>query len=145
MVVRQTQMKKDIRTIRVVAAIIEKDDRIMIARRSHGEHEGLWEFPGGKIEEGETSQEALVREIREEVDADIRIREYLCTIEHDYPSFKLVMDCFRCELLNEELELHDHTAVRFIDPEEENIEWVPADRKVIKEYLKYITDTTDVI
>ena len=126
------------RTIRGVAAIIEKDDRIMIARRSHGEHEGLWEFPGGKYEENETGEEALKREIREEFDADIRIKEYLCTIEHDYPSFRLVMDCFVCELLTDTLELHDHTAVRFIDPGEENIEWVPADKKVIKEYTKRI-------
>ena len=122
----------------MVAAIIEKDDRIMIARRSHGEHEGLWEFPGGKYEENETGEEALKREIREEFDADIRIKEYLCTIEHNYPSFKLVMDCFVCELLSDILELHDHTAVRFIDPEEENIEWVPADRKVIKKYLNHL-------
>lgn len=116
----------------------------MIARRSHGEHEGLWEFPGGKYEENETGEEALKREIREEFDADIRIKEYLCTIEHDYPSFRLVMNSFVCELLTDTLELHDHTAVRFIDPGKENIEWVPADRKVIKEYLKRITNTTDV-
>ena len=106
----------------------------MIARRSHGEHEGLWEFPGGKIEEGETAEEALVREIREEFNADIRIREYLCTIEHSYDSFDLVMDCYICELVSDEMKLHDHSEIRFIDPEEENIEWVPADRKVIEAY-----------
>ena len=131
----------ELKNLRVVAAIIEKDDRIMIARRSHGEHEGLWEFPGGKYEENETGEEALKREIREEFDADIVIKDYLCTIEHEYPSFRLVMDCFVCELADEELELHDHTAVRFIDPYEENIEWVPADEKVIEAYRKQLETT----
>jgi 8-oxo-dGTP diphosphatase len=122
------------KNLRVVAAIIEKDGKIMIARRSHGEHAGLWEFPGGKYEENETGEEALKREIREEFNAEIDIKELLCTIEHDYPSFRLIMDCFVCELLDEKLQLHDHTAVRFIEPYEKNIQWVPADEKVIKEY-----------
>ncbi len=124
------------KNLRVVAAIIEKDGKIMIARRSHGEHAGLWEFPGGKYEENETDEEALKREIGEEFNAEIDIRGFLCTIEYSYDSFDLVMDCFVCELLDESLELHDHTAIRFIDPVEENIEWVPADEKVIEIYRK---------
>ena len=124
------------KTLRVVAAIIEKGDRIMIARRNHGEHEGLWEFPGGKYEENETGEEALKREIWEEFETEINIKEFLCTIEHSYDSFDLVMDCFICELENDNMQLHDHSEIRFIDPEEENIEWVPADRKVIEAYKK---------
>ena len=124
----------DKKTLRVAAAIIEKDDRIMIARRNHGEHEGLWEFPGGKYEEGESGEEAIIREIREEFDADIEVRSFLCTVEHQYDSFYLIMDCYICGLLNDDLVLHDHSAVRWIEPNEE-VEWVPADRKVIHEYL----------
>ena len=126
----------DKKTLRVVADIIEKDDRIMIARRNHGEHEGLWEFPGGKYEENETGEEALKREIREEFDTEIDIKDFLCTIGHSYDTFDLVMDCFICELVNDDMHLHDHSEIRFIDPEEGNIEWVPADRKVIEAYKK---------
>ncbi len=124
-------MKK---TIRVVAAIIEKEDKIMIAKRSYGEFEGLWEFPGGKYEEGETGEQALKREIEEEFDTEINIKEYLCTVKHRYTSFNLVMDCYICELVTDELHLHDHTAYRFIKPNERKIDWVPADKKVIKAY-----------
>ena len=122
------------KTIRVVATIIEKDDHILIARRNHGEFEGLWEFPGGKYEEGETGEQAIIREIKEEFDTDISVKDYLCTIEHQYDSFYLVMDCFICELINSNLHLHDHSAIKWIDPYEENIDWVPADKKVLSEY-----------
>ncbi len=122
------------KTIKVVAAIIEKDDTIMIAKRSYGEFEGLWEFPGGKYEEGETGEQALKREIEEEFDTEIRIKDFLCTVKHRYTSFNLVMDCYICELITNELHLHDHTAYRFIKPNERGIDWVPADKKVIKSY-----------
>ena len=124
-------MKK---TIRVVAAIIEKEDKIMIAKRSYGEFEGLWEFPGGKYEEGETGEQALKREIEEEFDTEISIKDFLCTVKHRYTSFNLIMDCYICELVTNELHLHDHTAYRFIEPNERKIDWVPADKKVIKAY-----------
>ena len=124
-------MKK---TIRVVAAIIEKEDKIMIAKRSYGEFEGLWEFPGGKYEEGETGEQALKREIEEECDTEISIKDFLCTVKHRYTSFNLIMDCYICELVTNELHLHDHTAYRFIEPNERKIDWVPADKKVIKAY-----------
>ncbi|MBQ1482776.1 MAG: (deoxy)nucleoside triphosphate pyrophosphohydrolase [Erysipelotrichaceae bacterium] len=122
------------KTIKVVAAIIEQNGKIMIARRSYGELAGFWEFPGGKYEERETGEQAIKREIEEEFDVEIDVERYLCTIEHQYDSFYLIMDCFICTLRSEELVLHDHSAIQWIDPLEENIEWCPADRKVISEY-----------
>ena len=122
------------KTIRVVAAIIEQNGKIMIARRSYGDLAGFWEFPGGKYEEGETGEQAIKREIREEFDVEIDVKKYLCTVEHQY-DFHLVMDCFICTLKSEEMILHDHSAIRWIDPTEENIDWCPADRKVIRNYI----------
>ncbi len=118
----------------MTAAVIEKDGKILIGKRAYGEQKGLWEFPGGKQEENETAEEAIVREIREEFDADIRVKEFLCIVEHEYDSFYLVMDCFICELLGNELVLHDHSDLRIIDPYEEDVEWLPADRKVLQAY-----------
>ena len=92
--------------------------------------------PGGKYEEGETGEKAIKREIEEEFDAEIEVRELLCTIEHQYDSFYLIMDCYICVFKTENIHLHDHSAIRWIDPKEEGIEWVPADRKVIKKYLE---------
>ena len=123
------------KTIGVVAAIIEQNGKIMIARRSYGDLAGFWEFPGGKYEEGETGEQAIKREIREEFDVEIDVKKYLCTVEHQYDSFYLVMDCFICTLKSEELILHDHSAIRWIDPTEENIDWCPADQKVIRNYI----------
>ena len=121
------------KTLRVVAAIIEKKDRILIAQRKSGDLAGCWEFPGGKIEEGESPEEAIIREIKEEFDTDIVVKEYLFTIEHQYPDFYLIMDCFRCALKNEDLVLHDHLAIRWIDPNEK-ADYAPADIKVIDKY-----------
>ena len=115
---------------------MEKEGKILIARRLHGEQKDLWEFPGGKYEEGETGEEAIRREIEEEFDSEIEVRELLCTIEHQYDSFYLIMDCYICTFKTENIHLHDHSAIRWIDPKEEGIEWVPADRKVIKKYLE---------
>ena len=122
--------------IRVAAAIIEKQDKILIARRLYGQHAGLWEFPGGKYEEGETGEETIKREIKEEFDADIEVKDFLCTIEHEYDDFYLIMDCYICNFTKEEITLHDHSAVKWTDPYAEDIDWVPADRKVIREYRK---------
>ena len=121
---------------RVVAAILEKEGKILIARRLHGEQKDFWEFPGGKYEEGETGEEAIRREIEEEFDAEIEVKRLLCTVEHQYDSFYLIMDCYICTFKTENIHLHDHSAIRWIDPKEEGIEWVPADRKVIKKYLE---------
>ena len=108
----------------------------MIARRSYGEFEGLWEFPGGKYEEGETGEQAIKREIEEEFDSEINVKEFLCTVKHRYSSFNLVMDCYICELISGALHLHDHTALQYIKPNARKIDWVPADKKVIKAYKK---------
>ena len=125
------------KTLRVVAAIIEKDSQILIAQRLKGEFAGLWEFPGGKIEKNETPEEALIREIEEEFDTELEIDRFLTTIEHQYESFYLVMDCFVCSIKIGDLVLHDHMAYKWIVPHIENIDWVPADIKVIKAYMEY--------
>ena len=123
------------KTLRVVASIIEKDNKILIAQRLKGEFAGLWEFPGGKIEPEESKEHAIIREIKEEFDTEINIEKYLTTIEHQYDSFYLIMDCFVCSIKSGDLTLHDHLAYRWIDPKEDNIDWVPADVKVIEAYL----------
>lgn len=125
------------KTLRVVAAIIEKNEKILIAQRLKGEFAGLWEFPGGKIEEGETPEQALIREIEEEFDTEINIEKHLTTVEHQYDSFYLIMDCFICTIKSGDLILHDHMAYRIIDPKENNIDWVPADVKAINSYKEY--------
>lgn len=128
------------KTLKVVAAIIEKDDRILIGQRLKGDLQGRWEFPGGKYEENETGEQAIRREIREEFDAQLTVKEYLFTVEYQYPEFYLVMDCFRCVLEDENVTLHDHMAVRWIDPYEE-ADYAPADMKVIEEYRKLLPRT----
>lgn len=124
--------------IKVVAAVIENKNRILIAQRNKGEFEGLWEFPGGKIELGETEKEALVREIEEEFNINIVVKDHLISIEHDYSTFHLKMSCYICHINDEQITLHDHYAIKWIDPLEKNIKWVPADIKVINAYNKYI-------
>ena len=131
------------KTLRVTAAIIEKDNKIMIARRLTGEYAGCWEFPGGKYEEGESGEEAIIREIREEFDVRIDVEKWLCRIEHDYSSFHLSMDCYICTLADDEMVLHDHSAIRWINMDEEDIDWQPADRKVIEAYRKYRKERGD--
>lgn len=125
------------KTLRVVAAILEKEGRILIAQRLKGEFAGLWEFPGGKIEEGESPEQALIREIEEEFDTEINVNKLLTTVEHQYDAFYLVMDCFICSIKSGNLVLHDHMAYKWINPHVDNINWVPADIKVIKAYLEY--------
>lgn len=123
--------------VKVVAAVIEKDGKILVAQRNKGEFEGLWEFPGGKIENGETEQEALSREIKEEFEINITINEHLITIEHEYSNFHLHMSCYICSTDNSDFSLHDHYAIKWINPFEKKINWVPADIKVINAYNKY--------
>ena len=116
------------KTIRVVAAVIRKDDKIFATQRGYGELKGGWEFPGGKIEEGETPQEALKREIEEELDTEILVGELIDTIEYDYPNFHLSMDCFWCEILEGKLVLKEHEAARWLDRKTmDDVEWLPAD------------------
>ena len=121
--------------IEVVAAIIHDDQgRIFTTQRGYGEWKDWWEFPGGKIEAGETPEEALKREIREELSTGISVDEYLCTVEYDYPKFHLTMHCYICSLLTEALHLNEHEAAKWLTKNKlENVRWLPADLKVIQE------------
>ena len=121
------------KTINVVAAIIKKDDKIFATQRGYGEFKGGWEFPGGKIEQGETPQQALEREIREELDAQITVGGLLDTIEYDYPSFHLSMQCFWCELVHDNIVLKEHEAARWLTKTTLfDVEWLPADIALVK-------------
>lgn len=125
------------KTIRVVAAIIkavnENGDPIIFAtQRGYGDLKGGWEFPGGKIEEGETPQEALIREIKEELETEITVGELIDTIEYDYPTFHLSMDCFWAEIVSGDLVLTEHEAAKWLTKAELNsVEWLPADITLI--------------
>ena len=124
------------KTVRVVAAVIcdslETKNRIFATARGYGEFKGGWEFPGGKIEDGETPQEALRREIMEELDTEIKVGDLIETIEYDYPTFHLSMDCFWCEVKSGELKLLEADAARWLTKEELNsVEWLPADITLI--------------
>ena len=121
------------KTINVVAAIIKKDDKIFATQRGYGEFKGGWELPGGKIEQGETPQQALEREIREELDAQITVGGLLDTIEYDYPSFHLSMQCFWCELVHDNIVLKEHEAARWLTKTTLfDVEWLPADIALVK-------------
>jgi len=135
---------KNVKTIRVVAAVIkatnEKGEPIIFAtQRGYGDFKGGWEFPGGKIEEGETPQEALVREIREELDTEIVVGELIETIEYDYPTFHLSMDCFWVEIVSGDLVLKEHDAAKWLTKEElGTVEWLPADITLVESVSKSI-------
>lgn len=121
------------KTVRVAAAVICDNNRIFATARGYGAFKGKWEFPGGKIEMGETSQEALKREIMEELATEIMVGELIDTIEYDYPDFHLTMECFWCEVVNGELELKEYEAARWLMREElYNVEWLPADVRLIE-------------
>ncbi|MCR5000601.1 MAG: (deoxy)nucleoside triphosphate pyrophosphohydrolase [Lachnospiraceae bacterium] len=118
--------------IRVVAAVIRDDERIFATARGYGEYKGWWEFPGGKIEKGETPQQALVREIKEELTADIKVGEIIHTIEYDYPEFHLSMDCFWAEVTGGQLVLKEAEAARWLGKNElDSVKWLPADLELV--------------
>ena len=120
--------------IEVVAAIIRQGDKIFATQRGYGEWKDWWEFPGGKMEFGESPEEALKREIREELSTEIYVDEYFCTVEYDYPKFHLTMHCYLCSLLTDALHLNEHEAARWLTKEElDSVKWLPADEIVIKE------------
>lgn len=119
--------------IKVVAAIIRKGDKIFATQRGYGEWKDWWEFPGGKMEMDETPQEALKREIREELSTEISVDEFVCTVEYDYPKFHLTMHCFLCSLQMEALHLNEHEAARWLSIDElKSVEWLPADLEVVE-------------
>ena len=122
------------KTVKVVAAIIINNNRVFATQRGYGEFKDGWEFPGGKIELGETPQEALVREIKEELDTEIEVKDYLETVEYDYPEFHLSMDCFFCEIKSGELVLKEHEAAKWLTAENlDSVDWLPADKGLIEE------------
>lgn len=120
------------KTIEVVAAIIKKDGKIFATQRGYGDFKDGWEFPGGKIESGETPEQALVREIKEELEADIKVGELVTTVEYDYPQFHLTMHCYMCELLSENLVLTEHEAAKWLSRDQlDEVDWLPADIAVV--------------
>ena len=119
------------KTVSVVAAVIESEGRFFATQRGYGPQKDGWEFPGGKIEPGETPEAALMREIREELDADITVGEKLVQVEYDYPEFHLSMGCYRCALASGHLTLKEHEAARWLALSElDDLAWLPADRIV---------------
>ena len=119
--------------IEVVAAIIRKEDKIFATQRGYGEWKDWWEFPGGKMEVGETPEVALVREIREELSAEINVDEFLCTVKYDYPQFHLTMHCYICSLMTDSLHLNEHEAAKWLTKDELNsVKWLPADLEVVE-------------
>ena len=124
--------------IHVVAAIIIDEDRIFATQRGYGDWKDYWEFPGGKIEPGETPEEALHREILEELDTEIAIREKITTIEYDYPEFHLSMDCFLAEVTKGELVLKEHEAACWLRKTDlDHVTWLPADQTLIDLLKRY--------
>ena len=127
------------KTIEVVAAITIKDGQVFATQRGYGEFQGWWEFPGGKMEAGESPREALKREIREELEAEIEVGELLETVEWDYPNFHLTMHCFVCRLLSESLHLNEHEAATWLTHETlRSVKWLPADEILLDKIAEYL-------
>lgn len=119
--------------IEVVAGIIRDSGKVFATQRGYGDFKDGWEFPGGKVEPGETPQQALVRELREELCIDVSVGDFLCTVEYDYPAFHLTMHCFFCSVVGGELTLLEHEAARWLSEADlHSVEWLPADVEVVK-------------
>ena len=120
------------KVVNVVAAVIKKDNMIFATQRGYDDLKGGWEFPGGKVEEGEIPEAALMREIKEELDTEISVEKYLHTIEYDYPSFHLSMRCYLCSVISGDLILKEHDAAKWLNKDTLNsVEWLPADIELI--------------
>ena len=122
--------------IHVAAAVIRDRDRFFATQRGYGPWKDGWEFPGGKVEAGETPEEALKREIREELDTEISVERKLSRVEYDYPDFHLSMDCFECRILSGSLSLKEHESARWLSPcELDSVDWLPADRLLVRDLV----------
>ena len=127
------------KTVNVVAAIIEKDHKIFATQRGYGEFKDGWEFPGGKIEVGESKEDALVREIHEELATTIEVKEHFCTVDYDYTNFHLHMDCFLCSVVDGNLSLLEHEAAKWLGLDDlETVAWLEADLSIIEKLKEYL-------
>ena len=125
------------KTVRVVAGIIIEDGKVFATQRGYGEFKDGWEFPGGKIEQGETPEEAVVREIMEELDTEVEVKELFDTVEYDYPKFHLSMDCFWCELQSEHVVLNEHEDAKWLSRAQlDSVDWLPADVTLVDKIAK---------
>lgn len=126
--------------IKVVAAIIKQDNKIFATQRGYGNYKDWWEFPGGKMEAGETPEEALVREIREELATEIQVDQCFMTVEYDYPEFHLSMDCFWCSVVSGELTLLEHEAAKWLPINDlRQVKWLPADLEIIEKIEREVS------
>ena len=133
---------KRMKSIRVSAAVIHRDGKIFATQRGYGEYKGKWEFPGGKREEGESGEEALYREIREELDSKVEIEKLICTTDFDYPTFHLTMDVYLASLVEGKLTLLEHEDAKWVSLDSiDNLDWLPADWSVIDEIKKHFSDS----
>jgi len=120
------------KTIEVVAGVIKDGNKIFATQRGYGDFKGGWEFPGGKMEPGETAQQALARELKEELTVDVSVEDFICTVEYDYPNFHLTMHCFYCTVIGGELKLLEHEAAKWLEKENiRSVDWLPADISVV--------------
>ena len=133
---------KRVKSIRVSAAVIHRDGKIFATKRGYGEYKGKWEFPGGKREEGESGEEGVDREIREELDSKVRIERLICTTDYDYPTFHLTMDVYLSTLIEGKLTLLEHEDAKWVSLDSiDNLDWLPADWSVIDEIKKHFSDS----
>ena len=125
------------KSIEVVAGVIRDGDKIFATQRGYGEFKDGWEFPGGKMEQGETRKQALARELKEELAIDANVGEFICTVEYDYPSFHLTMHCFYCDVIGGKMTLLEHEAAKWLDKSElHSVNWLPADITVVDSLTK---------
>ena len=133
---------KRMKSIRVSAAVIHRDGKIFATQRGYGEYKGKWEFPGGKRKEGESGEEALEREIREELDSKVKIEKLICTTDYDYPTFHLTMDVYLSTLIEGKLTLLEHEDAQWVSLDSiDDLDWLPADWSVIDEIKKHFSDS----